>query len=210
MKHIAIIGGGVTGLTLASKQKKAGNKVKLFESENRVGGVVQSKRINGFLIDLGANTLNVRLKKTKKILEDHNAWNNCVEANKLANKRMIVRGGNIIELPHGLLSFITSPFLSIKGKIRLFFEPFIPRAKNSEQETVASFISRRLGKEALMYGANPFISGIYASKPESLNLKQAFPKLWDIEKNYRSIILGMLKLSKKKGNPNLKKPRLIS
>ena len=82
---------------------------------------------------------------------------------------MIVRDGKIIDLPHSFPSFITSPFLSIKGKLRLLLEPFISRAKNSEQETVASFISRRLGKEALMYGANPFISGIYAAKPESLN-----------------------------------------
>ena len=195
---------------MASKYKKAGNQVKLFESEERVGGVVQSKRINGFLLDFGANTLNVRLKKTKKILEEHNSWDNCIEANKIANKRMIVRSGNIIELPHDFLSFITSPFLSIKGKFRLFLEPFITRAENSEKETVASFISRRLGKEALMYGANPFISGIYASKPESLNLKQAFPKLWNIENKYRSIIWGMLKSSKKKDNPNLEKSRLIS
>ena len=210
MKHIAIIGAGITGLTLASKHKKAGHNVKVFESQNRTGGVVQSKRINGFLLDFGANTLNVRLKKTKKILEDHNAWNSCLDANKLANKRMIVRDGKIIDLPHSFLSFITSPFLSFKGKFRLLLEPFISRAKNSEQETVASFISRRLGKEALAYGANPFISGIYAAKPESLNLKQAFPKLWDIEKKYRSIILGMFKLSKKEDNPNLKKARLIS
>ena len=68
MKHIAIIGAGITGLTLASKHKKAGHNVKVFESQNRTGGVVQSKRINGFLLDFGANTLNVRLKKTKKIL----------------------------------------------------------------------------------------------------------------------------------------------
>lgn len=210
MKHIAIIGAGITGITLASGLKKSGHKVKVLESQNRTGGVVQSKKINGFLLDFGANTLNVRLKKTKKILEDHNAWNSCLEANKLANKRMIVRGGKIIDLPHSFLSFLSSPFLSMKGKFRLLLEPFISRSKNPDQETVASFISRRLGKEALMYGANPFISGIYAAKPESLNLKQAFPKLWDIERKYRSIILGMFKKSKEEDNPNLKKARLIS
>ena len=106
MKHIAIIGAGITGITLASGLKKSGHKVKVFESQNRTGGVVQSKKINGFLLDFGANTLNVRLKKTKKILEDHNAWNSCLEANKLANKRMIVRGGKIIDLPHSFLSFL--------------------------------------------------------------------------------------------------------
>ena len=131
-------------------------------------------------------------------MEEHEAWDCAQEANPLANKRMIVRGGKIVDLPQGLLSFLNSPFLSIKGKIRLFLEPFIPRATDPDGESVASFIERRLGKEALDYAANPFLSGIYAANPESLNLKQAFPKLWDIEKQFGSILLGFKKLAKKR------------
>ena len=123
---------------------------------------------------------------------------------------MIIRDGRIIDLPHSFASFITSPFLSIRGKLRLLCEPFISRAKNAENETVASFISRRLGKEALDYAANPFLAGIYAAKPESLNLKQAFPKMWEIEDKYRSLFLGFRKKSRQADNPNLKKPRLVS
>ncbi|MDC3335844.1 NAD(P)/FAD-dependent oxidoreductase [Opitutales bacterium] len=65
MKNICIIGGGISGLTVAYEQKKAGNHVKLLESNDQVGGVIQSKKANGFLLDYGANTLNVRLKTTK-------------------------------------------------------------------------------------------------------------------------------------------------
>ena len=183
MKKIAIIGGGVSGLSIASEYKKAGNQVKLFETSSRLGGVVQSKRVNGFLLDYGPNTLNVRLKKTKQILQNHGAWDGCLDANQLANKRMIIRKGKIVDLPQGFFSFFCSSFLSFRGKIRLFLEPFISRSPNPDEESVASFISRRLGKEALDYAGNPFLSGIYAAKPESLNLKQAFPKLWEIEKN---------------------------
>jgi oxygen-dependent protoporphyrinogen oxidase len=210
MKNICIIGGGISGLTVAYEQKNAGNQVKLLESNDQVGGVIQSKKANGFLLDYGANTLNVRLKTTKSFLIGCKAWDDCIDANPQASKRMIIRDGKIVDLPHSFASFITSPFLSMKGKLRLFCEPFISRAKNAENETVASFISRRLGKEALDYAGNPFLAGIYAAKPESLNLKQAFPKMWEIEDKYRSLFLGFRKKSRQADNPNLKKPRLVS
>ena len=89
-------------------------------------------------------------------------------------------------------------------------EPYISRSNQPDDESVASFIERRLGKEALDYAANPFLAGIYASKPESLNLNQAFPKLGEIEKKYRSLFLGFRKIKKSKENPNLEKARLVS
>jgi oxygen-dependent protoporphyrinogen oxidase len=195
---------------LQTGKKKIGNKVSLLESSDRVGGVIQSKRVNGFLLDYSANTLNVRLKKTRELLQDCDAWENCIDANPQAQKRMIVREGKIVDLPHSFTSFITSPFLSLAGKIRMLSEPLVGRAKLSDEESVASFIARRLGQEALDYAANPFLAGIYAARPESLNLKQAFPKLWEIEKKYRSLFLGMKKIQKNKDNPNLKKARLLS
>ena len=210
MKKVCIIGGGISGLSIALEQRKMGHQVKLLESNNRVGGVIQSKKVSGFLLDYSANTLNIRLKKTKELLQSCGAWDNCIEANTQAKKRMIVRNGRIIDLPHSLSSFLTSPFLSLRGKFRMLGELFIPRGIRPDEESVASFISRRLGKEALEYAANPFLAGIYAAKPESLNLKQAFPKLGEIEKEYRSLFLGLRKLQKRKDNPNLQKTRLVS
>ena len=210
MKKICIIGGGISGLSIANRQKKFGHQVILLESTDRVGGVIQSKRVNGFLLDYSANTLNVRLKKTRELLQECDAWENCIDANPQAQKRMIVRQGRIVDLPHSFTSFLSSPFLSLAGKIRMLTEPLVSRAKLPDEESVASFISRRLGKEALDYAANPFLAGIYAARPESLNLKQAFPKLWEIEKEYRSLFLGMKKIQKNRDNPNLKKARLLS
>ena len=210
MKKICIIGGGISGLSIALKHKRMGNDVKLFESSDRLGGVIQSKKKDGFLLDYSANTLNIRLKKTKELMQNCGAWDNCIEANPQAQKRMIVRDGKIIDLPDSLSSFLSSPFLSLRGKFRIIGELFIPRAKRPDYENVASFISRRLGKEALDYAANPFLAGIYAAKPESLSLNQAFPKLLEIEKKYRSLFLGLRKIRKSKDNPNLKKTRLVS
>ena len=77
-------------------------------------------------------------------------------------------------------------------------EPFIPCRKNiSEDETMGAFVERRLEKKALDYAANPFIGGIYASAPESLVLKHAFPSLYEMENKHGSIFVGMIKDKKK-------------
>jgi oxygen-dependent protoporphyrinogen oxidase len=161
-------------------------------------------------LDYSANTLNIRLKKTQELLENCGAWDACIDANPIANKRMIIRNGKVISLPHSLSSFFSSPFLSFRGKLRMLAEPIIARSELPDDESVASFIERRLGKEALDYAANPFLAGIYASKPESLNLKQAFPKLGEIEKKYRSLFWGFRQTKKSKASPNLDKARLVS
>ena len=210
MNRICIIGAGISGLSIASEKKKLGKIVKVFESANRIGGVIESEEIDGYLLDYGANTLNIRLKSTKELLKDCGAWDECIDANLLSSKRMIVRGGKIVDLPHSFLSFLTSPFLSFKGKLRLLAEPFVSRSTEPQNESVASFIKRRLGQEALDYGANPFLAGIYASKPESLILNQAFPKFAELEKKYRSILLGLKKSRNLTDNPNLEKSRLVS
>ena len=210
MTKICIIGGGISGLSIARKKKHEGNKIKLLESSGRIGGVIQSVREGGYLLDYGANTLNVRLKSTKSILENCDAWSSSIEANSLANKRMIVKNGKLIALPSSFGSFMKSPFLSAKGKFRILLEPFVKKSREQENESVASFFSRRFGNEVLQYAANPFLAGIYAAKPESLNLNQTFPTISNLEKEYGSIVWGLLKTRKEKINTHLRRSKLIS
>ena len=97
-------------------------------------------------------------------------------------------------LPSSAFRLFSPALFSVQWvKLDYFFEPFIPRGKEDANETVSSFIKRRLGQEALDYAANPFISGVYASKPETLHLGSAFPFLEELEKKYRSIFLGMFR-----------------
>ena len=210
MSKICIIGGGISGLSIALEKKLEGHSINLFESSDKVGGVVKTEKKNGFLLDYGPNTLNVRLKKTKYLLQKYDAWDSCLEANPNSNKRMIIRGKKIINLPHNGFTFLTSPFLSVRGKLRLLIEPLLPRSKNTDTETVASFIKRRMGQEVLDYAANPFLAGIYAASPESLILNQAFPAISEMETKYRSIILGLKKSRNRDNNPNLSKSKLVS
>jgi len=207
VKTTCVIGGGLTGLIHAWRAHKSGDSVTVFESGECTGGVLQSKNLDGYLLDYGANTLNLRSKDVADIMEELGILGHAIEANQEANLRFIVRDGRLVSLPHDFSSFLTSSFLSPLGKLRLLCEPFIAKGKKKD-ETVADFISRRLGKEALTYAGNPFLSGIYAAKPESLSLPHAFPGLQELEQVHGSVFKGMIKSKK---NPNrLPKTRLIS
>jgi len=192
-KKICILGGGLSGLSTAWKKKKEGHHITLIESGPQVGGVLQSEKKNGYLLDYGANTLSLRNQNTSDTLEKMGALRHALDANPKANKRFIVRNQKLVALPLNFKSFLSSPFLSPKGKLRMLLEPFLPKGNLDKLESVADFISRRLGQEALTYCGNPFISGIYASAPETLNLANAFPALFEMEQQHRSLFIGMLK-----------------
>jgi len=192
-KKICILGGGLSGLSTAWKKKKEGHHITLIESGPQVGGVLQSEKKNGYLLDYGANTLSLRNQNTSDTLEKMGALRHALDANPKANKRFIVRNQKLVALPLNFKSFLSSPFLSPKGKLRMLLEPFLPKGNLDKLESVADFISRRLGQEALTYCGNPFISGIYASAPETLNLANAFPALYEMEQQHRSLFIGMLK-----------------
>jgi oxygen-dependent protoporphyrinogen oxidase len=207
MTDTCILGSGLTGLVEAWHAHKRGDQITLFEASPQTGGVLQSRRMDGYLLDYGANTLSLRSREVSNLLDELGVLELAIDANPEANLRFIVRGGKLISLPHGPASFLSSSFLSPMGKIRLLLEPLISKGKNRD-ETVAEFISRRLGQEALTYAGNPFLSGVYAARPESLSLQYAFPALLELEQTHGSLFRGMLKTKK---NPNrLPKSRLLS
>ena len=193
-KKICVLGAGLSGITHALFKQTKGTKVTVFDKHSQVGGVLQSNRTEGYLMDYGANTLSLRTKQIENFLKRYQVLEHAIDANEKCSKRFIVKKNKVISLPQGFLSFLTSSFLSPMGKLRLCIEPFIPRLReNFGDESMASFVKRRLGKEALDYAANPFVGGVYASRPESLIIKHAFPSIVEIEKKYGSIIKGMIK-----------------
>jgi oxygen-dependent protoporphyrinogen oxidase len=119
-------------------------------------------------------------------------WEQRVVANPESSNRFIVKNGQLVKLPSSLFEGITTPLFSPFGKLSLLKEPFIPRTDN-EDETVAQFVERRIGKEMLDYALNPFIAGIYANRPENLSLRHTFPKMYELEKEFGSLIWGAFK-----------------
>jgi oxygen-dependent protoporphyrinogen oxidase len=196
MKKIGIIGGGISGLAAAFLLKNESFDVTLFDKSEAVGGNIRSVRDEGFLIERGPNSL-LKSPRLVDLIEALGLPGKVSAAKDSAKKRYILRDGKLKALPMSILKMATGDYFSAKAKLRLLREPFV-KSKASANESVAEFFERRLGKEIVTRAADPFISGIYAGKPENLSIKAAFPRLYELEKNYGSLFLGMLRLKTEK------------
>ena len=130
MTRTCIIGAGLTGLIHAWRAHENGERVTILETASVPGGVLQSRRVDGYLLDYGANTLSVRSQEVVEILETFGLLDRAMDANPSANHRFIVRQGKLVALPHSLSSFLICPFLSLAGKLRLLGERHADRGQH--------------------------------------------------------------------------------
>ena len=189
---IVIIGAGLTGLTTAFALRNKNRNVTILESDNKIGGQIQSHHVNGFVFESGPNTGVVKYPEVMDLFHSLNDGCKLEIAQASAKRRLIWKGNKFHELPSGLLSAITTPLFSTYDKLRILTEPF--RAKgNNPDESVAELTKRRLGTSYLDYAVDPFLAGVYAANPTMLPTKYALPKLYDLEQDYGSFILGAIK-----------------
>ncbi|HEX6982418.1 MAG TPA: protoporphyrinogen oxidase [Balneolaceae bacterium] len=189
---VGILGAGISGLSTAYALQKKGISFTLYEKSDSVGGVIQSTQQNGWLVEEGPNTLMIKSDALWNLLGELNLDDQILEANPLAKKRYIVKKKRLEPLPSSLISFLKTPLLSMGAKLRLLKEPFVPPSSLND-ESVASWISRRLGLQPLDYGVNPFVSGIYAGDPERLSIKHTFSALWKMEQKHGSLFKGLMR-----------------
>ncbi len=185
-----VVGAGISGLAAALRLQKAGVSVKVFEKEEKVGGNIQTEEIEGFLCELGPQTI-LADKKVEEFLSL--AGIKPLYAKEEAKIRYIYKKGKLVPLPMSPLSFLTSPLLSLRGKLRILKEPFIPKSIKKE-ESIAEFVKRRLGQEFLDYIVEPFVSGVYAGDVKELSVKYAVGRVYKLEQEFGSLIKGAIKL----------------
>lgn len=193
MASVGIIGAGIAGLAAAYELHRRGLDVTVFEATDRIGGFIQSKRIDGFLVELGPQTLQRTSADLEELLRRIDLEDRCIAAQPVASKRFIVRGSQPIPLPRSPRELLHTPLLSGRARLRLLAEPFIPRAHRSTEESVAQFARRRLGPEVLDYLVEPFVAGIFAGDPARLSVRHAFPKLFELEQTYGSLFWGSIR-----------------
>ncbi len=192
-----VIGGGLAGLVAAYEAKKKGLKTALFESSNRVGGVIRSERENGYLLEFGPNTVPLTAELFE--LARELGLEAEIQIADLRTPRYVLFQGKLHRVPMSPPALLTTGLLSFSGKLRLLKEPFVPARKDSGDETLISFSKRRLGEEPTTRLLAPFVSGIWAGDVAQLSAPGAFPKLAEWEKKHGSVLLGALFSPKKKG-----------
>jgi oxygen-dependent protoporphyrinogen oxidase len=194
MQKLAIVGGGISGLSLAYYLQ--GNfEITVFEKE-KWGGKAYTQKVDNYLFEDGVNGFLSNSPKTLKLCEEVGI--KPIKANENAKIRYIY-DDKLIKLPSSPIDFLTSDIMSLKGKIRILKEFFVKPVCDKE-ESVKEFAVRRLGYEFYEKMMIPMLAGIYASTPEITSMNAAFPKLKKVECEYGSLFKGMIKL-KKGGQP---------
>lgn len=194
-----ILGAGISGLTTAYALQKEGISATVYEQSDQVGGAIKSIRRDGWLVEEGPNTLMVKSQKVWDLLRELNLTDDTIRANREARRRFIAQNNTPVALPTSMGMFLKSPLISTGAKLRLLKEPFIAPS-DADDESIDSFIRRRLGREPLDYGINPFVSGVYAGDPKRLSIKHTFSSLWEMEQRHGSLLKGLLK-KKKSASP---------
>ncbi len=189
---VAVIGGGISGLSAAFWLLQNNIDAFVLEQTDRPGGVIKSENIEGYLVDRAANCLLNYLPEVNILCDTVGLREEQIYRSPTARNRYLLKEGYPLPMPRGPIELINTNLLSLKGKVRLFSEPLIPRARMEKEETVSQFITRRLGREILEQVMEPFIGGTYAGDPGQLCLKSTFPMLSALEERYGSLIMGAL------------------
>ncbi len=229
VKHIIIVGGGVAGLGAAYKLRRAadaGHDVAftLLERDDRLGGKLLTERVEdpatgeAFIVDGGSDSFLTdkpavhRVARQLGIYEDETGT---IEANK---KTFIVKRGKLVEMPDGIMMFAptkvlpmaTTSLYSWPAKFRMALDLVIPAKKvpagERNDESLESFVVRRLGRESLERLAEPLVGGVNGSDPKDMSLAATYPNLLDMEQKHGSLVKGFLAQRKaiearRKANP---------
>jgi oxygen-dependent protoporphyrinogen oxidase len=205
--RVVIIGGGISGLAAAYQltKRSAGRalEVLLLEASARVGGTVRTLRRDGFLLEAGPDSFISEKPEALALARELGLEARLIETNETHRRSFIVRGGVLRPVPEGFQllaptrfwSFVTTDIFSWPGKARMALDLLLPRrassANGNDDESLAQFVRRRFGREALQRMAQPMVGGIYTADPEQLSLRATMPRFLDMERQHRSVIRAM-------------------
>ncbi len=194
MIDVIIIGAGISGLCAAYHLKKTGKNILLLEASDRVGGVIQSINAEEFLLERGPNSLRGS-HEFLDLVDELNLTSELITGDPKA-PAYVYFDQQLQPVPMSPTALITTKLLSTHAKFRLLKEPFIKARTDKTEESLASFVRRRLGDEILVRLVAPFVSGVYAGDPEQLSVQAAFARLAALEANSGSIFAGAIKAAK--------------
>ena len=188
---VLVVGGGISGLAIATSLVHEGISVELWESSARPGGKIETHAdIHGYVTERAANMVMNYRPEVNRFMEQSNL---AARKSMLApvNRRYVMHDGKLVAVPMKLAGMIRSPVWSPAGKLRLLAEPFV-RKGGHEDETVSDFINRRVGREVLEKGIEPYVGAVLASDPDLANAYAVLPRMTELEQRFGSLALGIL------------------
>ena len=195
---VAIVGGGIAGLSAAYDLLARGLSVRVLEASARVGGVIATERFDGWVIDAGPDSLLVQKPAAVTLCRELGIADRLLST-LTPRTAFVLRDGRLNPIAEG--SFLGFPItfgalarsrlFSLAGKVRMAGEVIVPRRTVDEDESIGAFVSRRFGREAVDYLADPLLAGIHAGDVDRLSIRALFPRLVDAERRSGSVIRAL-------------------
>lgn len=215
-KHIAIIGGGIAGLSAAWYLQQADIEYTLLEASERFGGLIHTIHENDYTIEFGPDAFITRKPHAMELVKELGLEDEIIPVNDTPERIYVLSNGRLAPLPDGLRllvptnipAFLESPLLSWGGKIRALLDYVIPAREDDDDESLANFITRRMGHEVLDKIADPLLAGVYNAEMDKQSILATFPQYRTLEKKHASLIRGMIETLKKTEPSN--EPALVS
>jgi protoporphyrinogen/coproporphyrinogen III oxidase len=206
MKRIAIIGGGIAGLSAAfylEKARRAGADLQwaLFEKSDRLGGVIQTERHDGFVIEAGPDSFLSIKPDAARLCQELGLGDQLIPSNDASRKTYILVKGSLVPIPHGLEFMVptriwpmaTTPLFSFSTKLRMAAELFSSARRDSGDESVGAFVRRHFGQEMVDRVAEPLLAGVYGGNAERLSIRAVLPRFAEMERQHGSLVRATLK-----------------
>ena len=206
--RVVVVGAGITGLTAAFVAMRAGAAVTVLEATPRAGGAVRTAREEGYVAELGPSTL-LATPAVVRLIAALGLEGACLAPLPPARRRYIVRGRQLVAVPGAPPALVASPLLSLAAKLRLLCEPLAPRRTAPGDESVAAFVRRRFGDEALAYVVEPVLGGIWAGDPSQLSARHVLRAFTDFERAAGSVARGALRAARARRATGGSAPRAI-
>jgi len=197
---VAIIGGGISGLSTAYYLSQAGVPSALIESRPRLGGVIQSEHAAGCVIEGGPDSFISIKPAALELIRELGLADEVIGSNDHLRVTYVWRRGRLVPLPDGLqlmvptklMPLLTTRLLGWGTKLRMGMELFHPPGRRAEDRSVADFVTAHYGAEAVDYLAEPLLSGIYGGSPSALSIASVLPRFVELESKYGSLTKGVL------------------
>jgi oxygen-dependent protoporphyrinogen oxidase len=194
-RSVAVVGGGISGLATAYRLRDRAH-VTLIEAEDRLGGTIVTRRDGGFLIEGGPDSFLVQKPWALELCRELGLEGELIPTRH--RRAFVYSRGRLHPLPEGMfltvptqvVPFALSGLLSLTGKLRMAMDLVLPRGGKGD-ESIGSFVGRRFGREAVEKIAEPIMAGIFVAPADRLSLRSTFPRLAELEREKRSLILAL-------------------